>query len=116
MIDLQNKGKNLLLLLFFFSDPPCPEGFTGGNEYHCFLYLNPVVSVEQARLKCLNSQFDQQIGGLGYLVDEEEKRFVVSRILPKDSPAMYLIGEECQDNGKNKYQNKLSFHKSFKNK
>ena len=88
-------------MTFFFPDPPCPEGFTGGNEYHCFMYLNPVTSLSEARSMCLNSKFDQQLGGLGYLVDEEERKFLVTRqIVPEDEPELWLIGEMCQETGR----------------
>lgn len=57
-------------------------------------------SFSEARSTCLNSQFGQQLGGLGYLVDEDERKFLVSRILPEGESELWLIGDKCQENGK----------------
>ncbi|KAF8781594.1 Adhesion G protein-coupled receptor L3 like protein [Argiope bruennichi] len=78
--------------------PPCPAAWTGGNEYHCFLYLSGVTSFDEARKECLNMDVDEKLGDLSYLIDEQEGKFLSSRILPDDVSSLWLVGNACKDN------------------
>ncbi|GBN62152.1 hypothetical protein AVEN_217430-1, partial [Araneus ventricosus] len=79
--------------------PPCPADWTGGNEYHCFLYLSGVASFDEARRECLDMDVDEKLGDVSYLVDEQEGKFLSSRILPDDVSSLWLVGNDCKDNG-----------------
>ncbi|XP_035224629.1 uncharacterized protein LOC118197229 isoform X2 [Stegodyphus dumicola] len=84
--------------------PPCPEGWTGGNEYHCFLYITPVTTYSEARDTCAKQDTDQELGKLGTLVDDDEKDFLTSRILPEyDVRQLWFVKKGCDEQELGKY-------------
>ncbi|GFW15385.1 neuropilin-1 [Trichonephila clavipes] len=79
--------------------PPCPPDWTGGNEYHCFLYMSGVSLFEEAKGNCLEMDVDEKLGELSFLVDEEEQKFLSKRILPADVSRLWLVGHRCLRDG-----------------
>ncbi|GIX84584.1 c-type lectin domain-containing protein [Caerostris extrusa] len=67
--------------------PPCPSDWTGGNEYHCFLFLSGVTSFEEARRSCLAMDTRGKLGELSHLVDQQEGSFWPPGFCLKTFPA-----------------------------
>ncbi|GFU11235.1 c-type lectin domain-containing protein [Nephila pilipes] len=78
--------------------PPCPSDWTGGNEYHCFLYMSEVSLFEEAKGNCLGMDVEEKLGEFSFLVDEEEQKFLSFRILPDDEYKLWLVGNACLKN------------------
>ncbi|KAG8192807.1 hypothetical protein JTE90_019123 [Oedothorax gibbosus] len=80
--------------------PPCPETWTGGNEFHCFLYFDHLSSFEDAKDSCLaNDDVKHTLGDPSYLVDDAERKFLASRIIPADITEMWFVGGDCKGKG-----------------
>ncbi|GFQ75097.1 c-type lectin domain-containing protein, partial [Trichonephila clavata] len=92
---LKKQSSSLCSSRSFVSDPPCPPDWTGGNEYHCFLYMSDVSLFEEAKGNCLEMDADEKLGELSFLVDEEEQKFISERILPDDESRLWLVGHRC---------------------